>query len=217
MDRERQAETPAASAFPSSAAAAGAGEGAAAISAAEAAAEVADRAGSLVYACMVNAQYHVARRAHLEWRHRILMLLVVLSGSAIFAQIAQVLPGGIPLAVLAAIPTIAGTVDLVWDFNGKARDHAALQRRYYELAGDIESQAPDAGRLAHWTRSLHQIYGDEPPPMKALQVLAENAVIEMLHEDETARQKCIRIDWFRRLFANWFSFNGMSVARAGSS
>ena len=96
------------------------------------------------------------------------MLVAVLGGTASFAFVKQFM-------VFAALMTIAGVVDLVFDVSGKARLHAALRRRVYDVLAQTED--PTRG-LPGLKEQAVRIYADEPPCMHAVNALAYNAAMQ---------------------------------------
>jgi hypothetical protein len=123
-----------------------------------------------------NAVYHASRRRFFELLSRSLSFLVVVSGTAAVASVAGWDPRW-PAAGAAVI----GALQLVFDFNGRARLHEGLQRRYFELIASIEGAAGASKEdIAKWRSALGLIYADEPPSMKALDAIAYNKACDSL-------------------------------------
>ena len=77
-----------------------------------------------------------------------------------------------------------GALQLVFDFNGRARLHEGLQRKYYDLLADIDGVLePSDDQIVKWQSTLNKIYSDEPPPMRALDAIAYNAPCRNLGHD----------------------------------
>jgi hypothetical protein len=96
--------------------------------------------------------------------------------------------------------TIAGAVDLVFDVSGKARLHAALRRRVY----DILAQAEDPTRsIASLREQAVRVYADEPPTMHAVNALAYNAA--MLAFDRPEKYQ-FPISLWHRALRHWWPF-----------
>jgi len=115
-----------------------------------------------------NAIYHASRRLFFELFSRLRSFLVV-SGTAAVANVLD------PRWLAATAATI-GAAQLVFDFNGRARLHEMLQRKYFELISEMDLVAnPSADDRAKWQATLDKIYADEPPPMRALDAIAYNA------------------------------------------
>jgi hypothetical protein len=109
-----------------------------------------------------NAIYHASRRRFFELLTRFLSFLVVVSGTLAVATLANWDPRW-PAAGAAVI----GALQLVFDFNGRARLHENLQRRYFELIAKIEKTLKVTEQeIADWKSDLNLIYADEPPPMR---------------------------------------------------
>jgi hypothetical protein len=140
-----------------------------------------------------NARYHEDRERFFARIHRVAMFIVVVSGTATFAFVKAA-------PVLAGIITLVGLIDLVFDVSGKARLHASLRRRVY----DVLAQSEDGGRSVEQLREQAvRIYADEPPTMYAVNALAYNAA--MLAFDRPQKY-LFKINLYYRLLRNWFSF-----------
>jgi hypothetical protein len=57
--------------------------------------------------------------------------------------------------------------------------HAYLQRRCYEILAELENtKSPDESKIADIRAKLIILYGEEPPPMRALDAIAYNAACD---------------------------------------
>jgi hypothetical protein len=143
--------------------------------------------------CLRNARYHEDRERFFARIHRTAMFFVVASGTATFAWIKAA-------PIFAGIITLAGLLDLVFDVSGKARLHASLRRRIY----DILAQAEDPSRsLASLREQATRVYADEPPCMHAANIIAFNGAMESVHRP---REFHYKIEWYHRLFRHVWPF-----------
>jgi hypothetical protein len=123
-----------------------------------------------------TARYHTFRRGFFERAHKISLFCVVAVGTTGVSTL--VVRSGFDAAWLAGVAALFGALNLVFDPAGAARRHEALQRRAQELCGAIDRTLdPTAKHFAQWKESLHGVYGDEPPPLRALHALAYNATL----------------------------------------
>ena len=68
--------------------------------------------------CDRSGRYHMARSAFLDKLHRVLMMVVIISGSATFASLSETLNLSAPwTAIVAALAPFAGVGDLVWAYR----------------------------------------------------------------------------------------------------
>jgi hypothetical protein len=141
-----------------------------------------------------NAHYHEDRERFFARMHRVAMFIVVVSGTASFAWVK-----GTPY--LAAIITLTGLIDLVFDVSGKARLHASLRRRIYDVLAQTEDESRSVPQLKE---QAVRIYADEPPCMHAVNAMAYNAA--MLSFDRP-RKYLFKIDPIYRILRHWFSFS----------
>jgi hypothetical protein len=144
-----------------------------------------------------NAIYHASRRRFFEILSRFLSFCVVVSGTAAVAKVAEWDPRW-PAAGAAVI----GALQLVFDFNGRARIHENLQRRYFELIAQMDAvKSPTEDDIARWKSALSLIYADEPPPMRALDAIAYNKACDSLGHG--GRLYVNPVHWF---FSQFYSF-----------
>jgi len=143
--------------------------------------------------CLRNARYHEDRERFFAWVHKIAMFVVVASGTATLAWVK-----GAPY--LATVITLAGILDLVFDISGKARLHASLRRRVY----DVLAQAEDPARTTDILREQAvRIYADEPPCMHAANLIAFNGAMDAVHRPHAFKYK---IEWYHRLLRHFWPF-----------
>jgi hypothetical protein len=131
---------------------------------------------------------------------------VVISGTAAVANLAVLDPGW-----WAALAAVIGALQLVFDFNGRARLHETLQRRYFELIAAIDGLVdPAPESLAKWRADLNLIYADEPPPMRALDAIAHNKACDSLGCPEGR----LSVKGWQWLFQHFYSFPNTRFAPA---
>jgi len=145
-----------------------------------------------------NAIYYASRRRFFELLSRFLSFCVVFSGTAAVANVTQWDPR-LPAAGAAVI----GALQLVFDFNGRARIHENLQRRYFELIAQIDSENEiNADKLAKWKSTLSLIYAEEPPPMRALDAIAYNKACDSLGKSDGR----LYVNPLQSLLSQFYSF-----------
>lgn len=145
--------------------------------------------------CLRNARYHEDRESFFSFAHKGAMFVVVASGTAAFASVkAQ--------PTLAAVITLAALIDLVFDVSGKARLHASIRRRIY----DVLAQAEDEQRsLARLKEQAVRIYADEPPCMHAVNAIAYNAAMAAF---ERPKGHQLQVNWWQRLTRHFWPWSG---------
>lgn len=151
---------------------------------------------------LMNARYHASREAFLDTVHRWLMFLVIVFGAA---AIIDLLPKDAPLehavkAIFAALTAILAAIDLAFDLSNRARAHALMKRRYFELLADlIEGQKS----VSVVEGCMHRFSADEEPAYHALLGAAWNAAQEMVYGQHADRYD---IPWWHSWLKNWFRF-----------
>lgn len=160
-----------------------------------------------------NALYHTARRQYFERFNRLFTFGVVLLGAS---AMGDALAGfGISQTMLGAGVALLGTLQLVYDFGGKARDHMQLQREYYHLLADIEEGPATADEeiLNRYYARMLRITADEPPTLRAIDCKAYNdalAATEFYKPDQR-----IVIPLWHRLTGWLFTFDGYNYPKVG--
>jgi hypothetical protein len=152
-----------------------------------------------------NAMYHSWRKAFLDFWNRIFSLIVIVAGTAAAADLGGRIGFADSIQYLAFLAALAGTLQLVFDFGGMAREHDFLRRQYYELLAQMaEEQNPPESVIAKWERDLFRLYADEPAPMRALDALAFNATVEAFG---IAGSKRVKVAWYQVLLSQFVAFN----------
>lgn len=152
---------------------AGRGHGAAPISASAASID------GVRFGCLMNARYHSAREAFLDSLHRWIMFFIILFGAG---AVLDLLPEGFPwTATLAASAAALAALDLTFDLSNRARIHALMKRRYFELLSDMTEGTKTAVQAE---ACLHRYSADEEPAYHALMASSWNSAQEMMYGDD---------------------------------
>lgn len=152
-----------------------------------------DNREEFVIDCLRNARYHEDRERYFARIHRTAMFVVVASGTATFAWIKAA-------PFFAGLITLAGLLDLVFDISGKARLHASLRRRVYDILAQVEDPARSIESLRE---QAVRVYADEPPCMHAANIIAFNGAMTALHRPHSYQYK---IEWYHRWFRHVWPF-----------
>jgi hypothetical protein len=106
---------------------------------------------------------------------------------------------------------LVATIQLVFDFGGRASTHIFLQKRYYDLLADmeVERNANSTEAKKRWSAKLLTIAGDEPIPMRALDALAYNAALDAWTSDpEELKEHRLYVPWLYRRLRHVIAFQG---------
>jgi hypothetical protein len=153
-----------------------------------------------------NAIYHTERRSFLDLLNRFLNFLVILLGASVAVKAAT--QGELHEYWLELGVVFVATIQLVFDFGGKARTHEFLQRRYYELLTEMESGDADSDKgKKRWSVRLLTIAADEPLPMRSLDALAYNKAVDALITDPQHAVNCrLHVPWIHRRLRHLWAF-----------
>jgi hypothetical protein len=156
--------------------------------------------------CLMNARYHSAREAFLDSVHRWLMLGVIILGSAAMLDLFEFDVHGEASSfiktLLAALPVVFGALDLTFDLSNRARIHALMKRRYFELLAEVTGGEKT---IEQADAAMHRFSADEEPAYHALLATAWNAAQEMVYGD---RAKHYELWWPVRWSKQFFRFEG---------
>jgi hypothetical protein len=155
--------------------------------------EITDREAFQI-TCLRNTHYHEDRERFFARWHKITMFVVVLGGAATFAPLEH------KYWIAASIVTIAGLIDLVFDVSGKARLHASLRRRIYDILSESQDDRSDLTKLH---RRAIDVYADEPPCMHAVNAIAHNAAMAAF---ERPLKLQFKITLLQRLLRNMWPY-----------
>lgn len=98
----------------------------------------------------------------------------------------------------AAAAAIIAALDLTFDLSNRARAHAMMRRRYYELLASVREgkKNPEEGRVC-----LDEFSADEEPPYRVLYLSCWNAAQKTVFGDSALK---IRITFLANIFKNWW-------------
>lgn len=146
-----------------------------------------------------SLRYHQRRRAHYERLHKFVMLGIILSSSAAFAKVAG------HEQIFALIGVLLGTLDLVFSFSLKARDHVMLHSEFTGLLADIRTAGSfKKATLGEWERRRLEIEAKELPIYWALEASCYN---EVVHARGAQESGLAEIKWFQTVLMNWARFD----------
>lgn len=120
---------------------------------------------NITASCLMNAHYHSGREAFLDNVHRAFMFGVIAFGAA---ALVDILPDGDKVWVkstFSAIAAILGALDLTFDLSNRARAHAMMKRRYFDLLAEVREKTKST---SYAKACLDRYSGDESPPYFSL-------------------------------------------------
>jgi hypothetical protein len=154
--------------------------------------------------CLMNARYHSSREAFLDSVHRWLMFGIIVFGASSVIDFLR------PWTKVAsgAFAAIFGALDLVFDLSNRARAHALMKRRYFELLADVIDGHKN---VTEGYACMHRFSADEEPAYYALISASWNAAQEMVYGSKAEKYK---IGWFKTWFKNFLRFEGSKFSLA---
>ncbi|MBO0661311.1 hypothetical protein J1C48_01870 [Jiella sp. CQZ9-1] len=156
---------------------------------------------------MRNGVYHSMRRQFFERCERLANLAVLLLGAASVAQVASATLGGQPSTLaIGFLVTLVGGLQLVFNFGGRARDHALFQARFYALLSKAERKTDNPDELAAEIESeMASFYGEEPPTYHVVNAIAYNAVQNSFGRSD--KGALLKIGFRQNLLKNLWPFS----------
>jgi hypothetical protein len=157
--------------------------------------------------CLTNAHYHSSREAYLDTVHRWFMFSVIALGAAaltdVLPRMLHALFGwavdvGVVKEVCAAGAAILAALDLTFDLSNRARAHAMMKRRYFELLAALREgkKTPEQVGVC-----LDEFSADEEPPYRILYFASWNSAQMTVFGRRAKRFKLSALD---NLFKNWW-------------
>ena len=163
---------------------------------------------NFLHDCDRGARYHTHRHTFFDWCHRWMMVAVLVSGSSAVAILSGAfgpeVAGGVVSIVIMLIPTTVGAISVVWNLTDRARDHAFLARRFYQIAKSINVEEAGPERIENWRIEILSAFQEEPAVFYALNAECYNAATRALgYGDDRLRQ----ISRWRYYLRNWVRFS----------
>ena len=150
-----------------------------------------------------SAYYHSARHKRYSALHRWLMFLVVLAGTAGFANIATSWVGQ---AGFGFITASLATLDLVLDLRGNAELHGRLRSQFLGLLARIERSATKAGSDApNWRAEMIELTAQSADEYRCVDAIAHNEALDTLGLDPNFK---LVIPWWHKRLAHVSTFRG---------
>ncbi len=154
-----------------------------------AAAPLKDLEDEVKISCLMNAHYHAAREAFLDTVHRWFMFGVVVFGAAALVDILP--PESTWLkGVLSAGAASLGALDLTFDLSNRARAHAMMKRRYYEVLADLRERRKTVDEVRV---CLDRFSADEEPAYRVLLLACWNAAQKSVYGDTAKALKISKV------------------------
>ena len=130
-----------------------------------------------------SKRYHQRRRGFYDTLHKILMFLIIVSGSAAFAELSL---------DFAAVAAVLAALELVLTPALLARKHEMLFRDFSDLAIDIRAKTPNERSYRVLDQRRLVLEKDEPPVYHALEAHCDNEVRRAWERD----RELIEIGWW---------------------
>jgi hypothetical protein len=160
-----------------------------------------------------NAIYHSSRSNFLDMCNRIFVFLAIMFGTTAAADLGSSRLHLSP-AFLSTAAAISATISLVGNFAVAARTHSYLQRRCYEMLSEVERlgeiSESSLPKLSDIRGQLTTIYGEEPPPMRALDAIAYNAACDSLFDGKGR----LLVSGWQSVFRHFYPYNGTDFPHA---
>lgn len=153
----------------------------------------------LLFGVRRSVRYHAERRRFFDRWHRVTMLATIVGGSATIVSVAQQRPA-IATALAAAV-SVAGALDMVIGYAGRAREHHDLVRGFSALERDmVATLTPTGDDVARCTGRRLDLEAEEPATLRLLDSQCHNDLAYALGYD--ARQ-IVPLRWYHRLLAQY--------------
>lgn len=162
---------------------------------------IAQRHHNLQFDCLRRSIYHEMMAGSLLRRHRVVMLLFVLSGSSVVLGLIpeKVQPVVIGLAV------IAGLLDLVQGYAIESGEHSGAMAQVLDVLAESRVEHPSPEQLNVWERRYDEIYKNAPGPhLFGVDAIAHNRACNSI--GITDKAEYTTVGWLTRKLMYWFPF-----------
>jgi hypothetical protein len=175
----------------------------------------------ITISCLTNTYYHACREVFLDTVHRWFMFLVSALGTGALTDLLPKLVSYISVRygtgmavdadlvkeVCAAGAAILAALDLTFDLSNRARAHAMMRRRYFELLAKVRAEKMDPAEAAV---CLDEFSADEEPPYHVLHLVSWNEAQRSVY-GKVALQ--FQIGWLSDWFKNWWRRPGADFGK----
>lgn len=136
---------------------------------------------AITISCLTNAHYHSSREAYLDTVHRWFMFFVIVLGAAaltdampkiFYISFGVAIDPSLFKEIFAATAAILAGLDLTFDLSNRARSHAMMKRRYFELLARVREEKIT---IEEGSACLDEFSADEEPPYRVLYLSCWNA------------------------------------------
>jgi len=158
---------------------------------------------NLEFDTLYHVLYNTYRKRFFSWLNNLVLFGIVASGTAGFSSFLLPWIGNNTFSLITAF---LATIELVFDFRGKALFHQSLIEKFSKLKEAVsEIECPDEITLSRWKRRLARFQGKEGEMYKILGCMAYNDALHSLGRDKDYE---IIIPFGARLIKNIFMFPG---------
>lgn len=127
------------------------------------------------FAVSKSRRYHAKMFEFYEWAHNLARVATALTGTASFFVLLATDVGGVRTAkYLTSIVAIAATLDSIFRYQKKARQHEKLTRKFTELAQKIAIWEATPANLKKATTDRLKIEATERPVRRLVDLQAQN-------------------------------------------
>jgi hypothetical protein len=164
-----------------------------------------------------SARYHSRREAFYDYLHKFSMGISLLAGSYAFAIFFQTPDHAARGKTVSAVVAIVTTLNLIFSFSHKARDHQILYRKFKQEAVNLAvTDDSDATALSVIEKQMLLIEIEEPPIYRALDASCYNETVRAFMSDQAMVYKSsIPLRIWHRLLMHFWRFSDTSFSPRG--
>ena len=167
--------------------------------------EYSDDMFALLFAVKKSIRYHDHRVRFFVNLHKLNNVICILGGSTVVLFLSKyahwsILAGGVVV--------VSSTLDLVFGFSSKAKDHEFLKRRFIELEDKIINST-GSNNYEKFNSERLKIETDEPPKLYALDVVCHNEVIYSIYSKQEVKEHIQNLAWLHKHMAQFFAWRSI--------
>ena len=134
-----------------------------------------------------ESAYHSMMEGALDRWHRIIMAIVIVSGTASMGAVASLIPSewaGVVSSIAPLVVVLVSTLDFVFDLPGQARLHRDIKGKMHEVLAELETCGDR--ELPKVRAKMQRVYALQPPSLRYAQALAYNIAVDASYPRQEA-------------------------------
>ena len=171
-----------------------------------------DKWHALLFGVRRSVRYHVRRRQFFDRLDFTTKFLIVVTGGGTVVAVGNDSNNHVVAMIFGGLVAMFSAIDLIIGCSKAARNHHDLSREFIELEKKLmkDEQHPTETKLAEYAGKRLEIEKEEPPKLRALDLLCADELVKAggYPEEESHKFK-----WYQRFFADCIDINASEIKK----